>query len=286
MNLGKKFKNLYYNLLDQFYVSLDKKYVKRTNNIKLIPEYKHRRGGKVSYGEWSHVVGIFQTLLYFIVGGRKNLTILDIGCGTGLLGIASRPFVTDSGKYIGMDVRKKEIEFCQSNFRWPNFEFIHFDVHNARYANNQERGNKNWSIESKSIDILAALSVWTHMIGNDAQFYLAEVSRVLKSDGKAIITFFLLDKIYVDSLSQRKNGVGRFHSTRQENWIFDRKAYDSEHWYTPKWTKIPEDAIGVTDLRFQELLKSAGLKVSAYYPGNWKEIPGLYFQDVIVLEKA
>ncbi len=119
----------------------------------------------------------------------------------------------------------------------------------------------------------------------DAAFYLTEVSRVLKENGKAIITFFYLDEHYRESLQKREKGPGRFHSTRQENWIFDRKAYDSLDWFTPKWTKVPEDAIGVTESGFNELLKNSRLKVADYYPGNWKEIPGLYFQDVFVLEK-
>lgn len=285
MNITKKIRNGFYRLMDSIYVNVDKKYVRRTNNIKLIPTYENRRGGKTSYAEWSHVIGIFQTLLFFLIKNRKGVTLVDIGCGTGLLGIASYPFIAESGKYIGMDVRKKEIDFCRQNFRSPNYEFIHFDVHNARYASAQNSTNKSWSLESNSVDFLTALSVWTHMNEKDATFYLAEVSRVLKDDGKAIITFFYMDKHYEASLPKRKKETGRFHSTKQENWIFDRKAYDSPQWFTPKWTKVPEDAIGVTETGFNELLKNSGLKVSDYYPGNWKEIPGLYFQDVFVLEK-
>ncbi len=144
MNLRKKLRNVYFSLLDSFYIQVDKKYVKRTNNLKFIPGYKDRRGGKVSYGEWSHVIGIFQTLLFFLIKGRKGITIVDIGCGTGLLGIASYPFVSESGKYIGMDVRKKEIDFCRQNFPESHYEFIHFDVHNARYANAQASNSKQW----------------------------------------------------------------------------------------------------------------------------------------------
>lgn len=285
MNLRKKIRNAYYSLLDSFYLRIDKKYVKRTNNIRLIPAYRHRRGGKVSYAEWSHVIGIFQTLLFFLTKGRKEITILDIGCGTGLLGISAFPFIQESGKYIGMDVRKKEIDFCKKNFPTKNFEFIHFDVHNARYANDQQNNSKPWNLTSDSVDFVTALSVWTHMNQKDATFYLTEVGRVLKNEGKAIITFFYLDEHYRFSLTKRKRGLGRFHSTRQENWIFDKEAYTSKTWFTPKWTKVPEDAIGVTEGGFDQLLKDAGLRVSDYYPGNWKEVQGLYFQDVFVLEK-
>jgi len=286
MNLSKKIRNVWYRLADALYVGLDKKYVKRTKNIKMIPDYSHRRGGKVSYAEWGHVIGIFQTLLFFLIGDKKGVTILDIGCGTGLIGIASQPFVQESGKYIGMDVRKKEIDFCRTNFQGPNYEFVHFDVHNARYANEQKESKKAWELEANSVDYLTALSVWTHMDEMDATFYLKEVARVLKNDGKAIITFFYLDDHYRSSLSIRKNGQGRYHSTRQQSWVFDRKAHDSTQWFTPAWTKTPEDAIGVTEEGFKTLLKTAGLKVAQYYPGNWKERPGLYFQDVFVFEKV
>ena len=44
-------------------------------------------------------------------------------------------------------------------------------------------------------------------------------------------------------------------------------------------------AIGITGKGIDAMLKSSGLKVSQYYPGNWKENPGIYFQDVLILEK-
>jgi predicted SAM-dependent methyltransferase len=65
--------------------------------------------------------------------------------------------------------------------------------------------------------LVTALSVWTHLNEADARFYFKEISRVLKPDGKAIVTFFLLDE---------------------------------------------------------------------QYPGNWKETPGAFFQDVLIFAKA
>ena len=105
-------------------------------------------------------------------------------------------------------------------------------------------------------------------------------------ENKGITTFFYLDKQYRESLSKRNTGLGRFHSTRPKNWILVRKAYDSSDWFTPKWTKVPEGAMGVSERGFKNILKDSGLKVADYYPGNWKEIPGLYFQDVFVLEQG
>ena len=52
--------------LDRAYLSYDRQHILRANNIVLIPSYSDRRGGKRSYAEWGHVIGIFQTLLYHL----------------------------------------------------------------------------------------------------------------------------------------------------------------------------------------------------------------------------
>ena len=274
-----------YPRLDRIYRKIDRSHIKRTKNIHLIPEYRNRRGGKLSYAEWAHVIGIFQTMIYQHLAAKTGNHILDIGCGTGLLGISSEPFTYEGGTYTGIDVMKKDIEFCSNHYNTPNYTFIHFDLANPTYAPGQNETLIPWPIESESKDLVTALSVWTHLSEKDALFYFKEIARVLKSKGKAIITFFYLDEAYRDSLSIRKSETGRFHSTSQMNWIFDRKAYESENWYSPKWVKNPENAIGVTQKGMEILCNESGLKLAHYYPGNWKEQPGIFFQDVLVFEK-
>ncbi|MDP6400530.1 MAG: class I SAM-dependent methyltransferase [Candidatus Marinimicrobia bacterium] len=274
-----------YKLLDKFYLFLDKSQVLRTNNIQLIPSESNRRGGKHSYGEWAHVVGIFQTLFHEYCEQKKDINILDVGCGTGLLGIASSPFVQDGGKYLGIDVTRKDIEFCQKHFTSPHYQFIHFDVNNPFYAPSQESKHQPWPFEDDSFNMVSALSVWTHLNEGDAIFYLQEVKRVLKLKGKAIITFFILDELYHKSLTKRTNDKGRFHGTNQKKWIFNKTAYDSKDWFCPEWVQIPENAIGITKNGLNELISKTGLKLKKHYQGNWKEINGLFFQDIIVFEK-
>lgn len=244
-----------------------------------------RRGGKVSYAEWAHVIGIFQTVFYQTLTQKSDNQILDIGCGTGLLGIAAESFVSGKGKYTGIDVMKKDIAVCRQNFAGKsNYEFIHFDVANPMYASEQETELKPWPVESDSKDLVTALSVWTHLCEEDARFYFKEIARVLKPGAKAMITFFYLDENYTDSLAIRKNQKGRFHSSNQMKWIFDQAAYDSDHWFCPKWTNNPEEAIGIDKEALAILLKESGLKLVEYHAGNWKEKPGLYFQDVLIFE--
>ncbi len=275
-----------YHLLDSLFRPLDQRYIRRTKNIRLIPDESNRRGGKHSYAEWAYVIGIFQTLMYSHLRNKESNTILDVGCGTGLLGIACEPFLGQGGKYFGIDVMKDDIDFCRRHFSPANFEFIHFDVSNPAYAPAQKNVKVKWPIESESIDLMTALSVWTHLNQEDALFYFKEIQRVLKPDAKAIVTFFLLDEMYENSIALRSHAEGRYHRTFQDQWIFDHPSYGSDAWLHPAWARIPENAMGVTTAGLNLLTSSAGLRLIEHHQGNWKEVPGIFFQDVLIFEKA
>lgn len=285
--MKNKLVSIYLTVVEKMYLKVDQSTVRRTKNIQRIPGMPYRsRGGKVSYGEWAHVIGVFQTLLYQTLDQKDGNSVLDVGCGRGLLGLAAAPFVTNGGKYTGIDVIKKDVEFCRSRFPKESSEFIHFEVANAMYSSEQSQELKKWPIADASQDAVTALSVWTHLNERDAIFYLKEVERVLKPGGRAVITFFRLDEGYENSLAKRTDALGRYHATKQTKWVFTEKAYGSADWLTPKWTKHPEDAVGVTETGMTRLTESSGLKIHKYYPGNWKETIGVYFQDVLILEKS
>lgn len=275
-----------YHFLDSLYVPLDRKYIRRTKNIRLIPNERNRRGGKYSYCEWAHVIGIFQTLMFLHLENKESSMILDIGCGTGLLAIASEPFLGRDGKYTGIDVMKKDIDFCRKHYPSTHFEFIHLDVSNPVYAPAQKDARSRWPVESEVVDVAIALSVWTHLNEDDAIFYFKEISRVLKPDGKAIVTFFVLDETYEKSLSMRSGTEGRFHMTSQDRWVFDQPSYESDAWFHPKWARVPENAIGITRVGIDRLVSNSGLELVQQHQGNWKEAPGMFFQDVLIFQKA
>lgn len=271
-------------VIDILFNKIDKKFILRSNNINNIPDLRQRRGGKVSYAEWAHVIGIFQTIFHNVLSNKTSNQVLDIGCGTGLLAIASQNLIQDGGKYTGIDVLKKDINYNQKHYDEEQFQFIHFDLANPSYAEKQSAEKKPWPVTDSTYDLVTALSVWTHLREEDALYYFKEIKRVLKPGGKAVITFFVLDRDYEYSLSGRTRSKGKYHNTSQNKWIFDVPAYGSDHWFAPNWVKHPEDAIGVTEEGLEILLNTSGLKLKQLYPGNWKEVPGLYFQDVLILE--
>jgi len=272
--------------LDHDFLNLDKKKILRTKSILEIPYIKERVGGKTSYAEWAYVIGVFQTLFYQNIEAKDGNIVLDIGCGTGLLSMASKQLTSNGGKYIGLDVQKDNIDFCKRHYTDQNLEFIHFDVNNALYADAQSKTLLKWSIDDASIDVVTALSVWTHFNEQDALFYAKEVQRVLKPGGTAILTFFVLDDDFENFNSTITKGkIGKFYNTETSFWTFDTAAYQSTNWFYPNHCEIPEMAIGVKEKGIELILKNSKLKLTKKFSGTWKDIPGMYFQDILIFKK-
>jgi SAM-dependent methyltransferase len=270
--------------LDKKFLQFDISKIRRTVNLRLVPNLSYRYGGKTSYGEWCHVIGIFQTLFYSHLPRKTDNCILDAGCGTGILAIACEPFLGKKGKYIGIDIQQRAINFCQQHYPKDKFSFQHIDASNPLYTPEVNKKRQSWQLPEKSVDMVTALSVWTHFSEEDARFYFMEINKILKPGGLAIITFFLLDETYSETLPLRVDQLGRYHRTNQLNWIFDQPCEGSSDWFHHQKAKIPEAAIGVTVKGVKELIEPTRLKWVKLYVGNWKEVPGPFFQDILVFQ--
>jgi len=275
-----------FRLIDKLYTSLDRRHIRETKNTRLIPPEKYRRGGKHSYAEWAQVIGIFQTIIYLHLNKMEKNLILDVGCGTGILAIACEPFLGKNGRYTGLDVNVQDIDFCRSHYPSSKFSFKHHNVNNPFYSPNQKNKKLEWNLDNDTFDFVTALSVWTHLNEEDSLFYFKEINRVLKPNGKALITLFLLDDEYKKSLKGRSAEQSNFHMTSQKLWIFDQPVYGSDAWFYPKWVDVPEHAIGVTNEGLNRLITDSNLRLEKQYTGYWKEIPGPFFQDVLIFQKS
>ncbi|MDQ2089673.1 class I SAM-dependent methyltransferase [Marimonas arenosa] len=274
---------------ENIYRKFEKRAFSRGSVLKNIPRYSDRLGGlgTITYGEWCYTVGVFQSILFLHKPDVETpLNILDVGCGTGRLFLSSSSFMKDSDTYTGLDVGKASIEICRRHYSDSRVNFVYYEASNASYAPEATRSVVEWPLGKQKFNLITALSVWTHLNEEDWVGYLRQVAGRLELGGRAVISFFVLDDLYRETLSKRGPEVSRYYPQPKSRWIFEKKAYGSSEWFCPIWADPPEAAIAVTEDAFKREMQNAGLKIVKFYPGNWKEVPGLFFQDIAVLEKA
>lgn len=202
-------------------------------------------------------------------GLTPQMDILDVGCGQGRM---ARPLVgfLEGGSYTGFDIIRSGIEWCQAEYRdVPGFTFLHTDVFNKRY-------NKGGAVtadayrfpfEGDSFDLTFLTSVFTHMYADDVEQYLKEIARTLRPGGKALITWFLLDRdgLTAPQMDFRHSVDAVSRTTTRQN---------------------PEAAIGFDEGFVRELYARVGLTISAIEYGAWAQ-PGssFQFQDMVIATK-
>ena len=274
-----------YGPLEQVFRSVENANLSRGAVLTRIPASSKRGGGlgTTTYGEWCYTIGIFQSLIFQNLPERP-VRMLDVGCGVGRLYLAAKPYLTANDSYLGIDVTKSVIDICRQEYREKNVSFLHTEASNGYYAKETGGGPVAWPMADGSHNLITALSVWTHLREEDWRFYLNEVGRVLQPGGKAIISFFILDELYRPEA--KRDRISDFYPQLENKWIFDASAYGSRDWKYPSWAEVPEVATGVPKATFESAATDAGLRVARYYPGQWKDQPGFFFQDVVIFEKA
>jgi SAM-dependent methyltransferase len=148
---------------------------------------------------------------------------LDFGCGCGrsarrLLQQRPRP-----QRYLGIDLHAGMIRWCRENLATDGFEFQHHDVYNAGFNPDPHRP---WvlpfPVADRSVSIVEAWSVFTHLLEAQAEHYLDEVARVLTDDGLLICTFFLFDKAGFPYLQDSQNALYINETDPTNAVVFDR----------------------------------------------------------------
>ncbi|HEX5377202.1 MAG TPA: class I SAM-dependent methyltransferase [Phenylobacterium sp.] len=102
-------------------------------------------------------------------------TVLDFGCGSGRIARWLAPAVVQGGgRFLGSDLNGDLVSWCQANLP-------------GRYFRNSLQ--PPLALEPAGVDLVYAHSVLTHLTERTAQAWLAELRRILKPGGCAILTF-------------------------------------------------------------------------------------------------
>ena len=215
---------------------------------------------------------------YFVELGslKPNQRVLDVGCGTGRMAVPLMNYLDQKGSYEGFDIDSACIDWCKKNIspKCPTFNFQRADIYNKLYNPGGKYKAREYKFPyiDESFDFVFLTSVFTHLLPEDMENYLAEIARVLKRDGACLITFFLANE---ESLSLIQSGQSSLNFLKQ-----------SEKYLVVNVDR-PEDAVAYDEPFVLNLYEKYGLKIKQpLHYGSWcgrKDF--LSYQDVIVASK-
>ena len=202
--------------------------------------------------------------------------VLEAGCGTGMDAMLLTDRLSPEGRYTGFDIAAPNVRWCTAKItrRFPNFRFHHFDVRNETY-------NRRGKLAATSVrfpegdgvvDRFIAQSVFTHLLSDVTAHYLRELRRVLRPDGRAMISCFVGTPEEIKSSSKSAMPIFRFVHEHSPG-VFVHRRYR------------PSDSVAYERQTFERLLAEAGLTLTNFLPGYWAQgrPATLIGQDIIVL---
>lgn len=207
------------------------------------------------------------------MGLSPDMTILDVGCGIGRDAFQLFNFFSANGRYIGIDVTRDSIAWCQKNItsKHSQFTFHHCDAVSELYNpfGSITSMDYQFPVADGSVDRIVLASVFTHMLEDEVTHYLKEFRRILKPGGLVYASFFLYTFEALEAA--KKSGNTAWKATFKcdyGNGVFGNDP------------KYPRGAVAYTDEAFQRLLQKASLKLARpYLKGWWSGLHGDHAED-------
>ncbi|MDP9334142.1 MAG: class I SAM-dependent methyltransferase [Actinomycetota bacterium] len=194
-------------------------------------------------------------------GLRPSSRVLEIGCGVGWLAYNLASRLTEAGGYAGLDIGDAVISWLNDNYasRLPNFRFDLLDVKNARYRPKGARKPERvrFPHDDDQFDIACAFNVFVYMTERGITNYLREVARVLRADGRGLMTF----RAIIDGDLGPREGERTY--TRVRPGVYTRRP-ERDGW-----------AMAYDDALIRSMIDRAGLDTYAFEIGGWHTPPSV-----------
>lgn len=187
---------------------------------------------------------------------RPEDTVLDVGCGAGIMALRLGRLLGPRGRYIGFDIHVPSIRWCRAKFSEdPRFRF---EVASA--------GGAGFLVGSGEAGLVLAKSVFTHLAPEEVRAGLEQIRRALAPGRTALVTAFLYG--------------GEEGGTRSAAYFPYGAADGSARW---RWRSRPRSAIAFDRAFFEEAITRAGLRVARFRPGFWPGAEEPVGQDILYL---
>ena len=140
------------------------------------------------------------------VPAENYTSVLDFGCGCGRV---ARQMLLQShsvpARYLGLDLYKPSIDWCQSNLKAAGFEFRHLNAYNIGLNPQGERFAQIGG--SERFRLINAHSVFTHIIEPDIEFYFEQLASRLERGGTLRTTWFMFEKSNFPMMQEFQNCI-------------------------------------------------------------------------------
>lgn len=202
--------------------------------------------------------------------------VLDVGSGIGRIAIPLTKYLNQNGSYEGFDIVKRGIDWCEKNISiaYPNFKFTYIDLKNDLYNLKTSKSAKDFVFpyQDNSFDLVVLTSVFTHMMPEDVENYTKEIYRVLKPNGRCLVTYFILNP---ESKSYMKTRSGLNFKYEFDNYSLIDKD-------------VKEANIAFEEDYLIEIINQNYLIIEKKFHGFWSGRPkdlSFDFQDMYILSK-
>jgi SAM-dependent methyltransferase len=191
-------------------------------------------------------------------GLRPEHRVLDVGCGIGNLPIGLRDYLR--GGYDGIDIHPEAVAWCQRAItpRYPIFRFHRADVSSHAYnpRGRTAPSSYRFPFADGAFDFIFLASVFTHMMPDDVEHYVRELSRMLAPAGKCVVSFFLLN-------DETRPGVDEGRS-----FMSFGVAHPSDLCRLHD-ASVPEAAVAFEESFVRRVVEQAGLHIDDVRRGRW-----------------
>lgn len=230
----------------------------------------------VGHGDFIKIGQEFKNYFIELANLQPGDRVLDVGCGIGRMAIPLTDYLSKEGEYWGFDIVKKGIDWCQRRIskKFGNFHFQHSDVYNKHYnpSGKIQAQSFHFPFDDEYFDFIFLTSVFTHMHPSDLENYLGEISRVLKTGGKCLSTFFIINE---ESAKLIRSGFSTLDFLHEIPGCLTTNEND------------PEAAIAYPEEFVLGLFKKYGLAIDQpIHYGSWcNRDTFLTYQDLIIATK-